>query len=45
MLGDNPKKSVDSRFFGEIPESSIVGRISRVLFSVKDKKRILKRIE
>ena len=45
MMGDNRNNSVDSRFFGEIPESSIVGRISRVLFSVKDKKRILKRIE
>ena len=45
MMGDNRNNSVDSRFFGEIPESSIVGRISRVLFSVKNKKRILKRIE
>ena len=45
MMGDNRNNLVDSRFFGEIPESSIVGRISRVLFSVKDKKRILKRIE
>ncbi len=45
MMGDNSSNSVDSRFFGEIPESLIVGRISRVLFSVKDKKRILKRIE
>lgn len=45
MMGDNRSNSVDSRFFGEIPESLIVGRISRVLFSIKDKKRILKRIE
>ena len=45
MMGDNSSNSVDSRFFGEIPEGLIVGRISRVLFSVKDKKRILKRIE
>lgn len=45
MMGDNRNNSVDSRFFGEILESSIVGRIGWVLFSIKDKKRILKRIE
>jgi len=43
VMGDNRNNSVDSRFFGEIPESLFVGRISWVLFSVKDKKRILKR--
>ena len=34
MLGDNSSESYDSRSFGYIPESSVVGKVDRVLFSI-----------
>ena len=54
MLGDNRENSADSRVFGYVPESAIVGRMSRVLISVNTKRsfismvrwdRFLKRIQ
>lgn len=33
MLGDNRKFSIDSRFWGFIPESNIIGKIQCVLYS------------
>lgn len=33
MLGDNRKYSIDSRFWGFIPESNIIGKVQYVLFS------------
>lgn len=45
VMGDNRSNSVDSRSFGEIPESLIVGRIGRVLFSARNRERIFKKIE
>lgn len=33
MLGDNRKFSIDSRFWGFIPESQIIGKVKWVLFS------------
>ncbi|AMC11877.1 hypothetical protein Lupro_11640 [Lutibacter profundi] len=33
MLGDNRKYSIDSRFWGFIPESNIIGKVQCVLFS------------
>ncbi|MCP9611811.1 signal peptidase I [Coprobacter tertius] len=34
VLGDNRSNSLDSREYGYIPESSIVGRMSRTFFSI-----------
>lgn len=34
VLGDNSSESYDSRSFGYIPESSVVGKVDRVLFSI-----------
>lgn len=45
VMGDNRDNSLDSRSFGEIPESLVVGRIKWVLFSKKDSGRIFKSIE
>jgi signal peptidase I len=33
MLGDNRKYSINSRFWGFIPESNIIGKVQCVLFS------------
>lgn len=33
MLGDNRKYSIDSRFWGFIPESNIIGKVQCVLYS------------
>lgn len=33
MLGDNRKYSIDSRFWGFVPESNIIGKVQCVLFS------------
>ena len=34
VLGDNIQNSLDSRTFGYIPESSIVGKMSMILYSI-----------
>ena len=44
VVGDNNDNSVDSRSFGEIPETAIVGKVNRVLFSTKERCRILKKV-
>jgi signal peptidase I len=36
MMGDNRKETVDSRFWGFLPETNIVGKAEFVLFSNKD---------
>lgn len=36
VSGDNKKNSQDSRTFGYIPESSIVGKMSKVLYSINN---------
>ena len=41
MRGDNPNNSADSRVFGYIPFSSVVGRMNFVLFSFNTKKRFI----
>ena len=41
MLGDNRKNSIDSRKFGYIPYSAVVGRMSIVLFSMNTNKRFI----
>ncbi|WP_166461177.1 signal peptidase I [Flavicella sediminum] len=38
MMGDNRSHSQDSRNWGVVPESSISGKVSRILFSVTDTK-------
>jgi signal peptidase I len=49
LLGDNRNFSEDSRHFGFLPESRIIGRTDRVLFSLYNNKftweRLLMRIE
>lgn len=42
VLGDNASISRDSRFFGYISEKNIIGRVKRVLFSVREPYRVLK---
>lgn len=42
VLGDNAFISRDSRFFGYISEKNIIGRMKRVLFSVREPYRIFK---
>jgi signal peptidase I len=44
MLGDNRNNSADSRVFGYIPYSSIVGRMSHILFSINTNKRLISMI-
>ena len=41
MLGDNRKNSIDSRSFGYIPYSAVVGRMNLVLFSINTDKRFI----
>ena len=38
MLGDNRTVSFDSRYWGFLPEEKIIGKVSHILFYVKDKK-------
>jgi signal peptidase I len=44
MLGDNRKNSYDSRQFGYIPCSSVVGRMNFVFFSINTDNRFVARI-
>ena len=37
VLGDNIQNSLDSRTFGYVPESSIVGKMSMILYSIDNK--------
>tara|TARA_Y100000589_G_scaffold332344_1_gene392112 strand:+ start:84438 stop:85469 length:1032 start_codon:yes stop_codon:yes gene_type:complete len=39
VMGDNRHHSVDSRFWGFVPESHIIGRVKTVLYSPKSSKR------
>jgi signal peptidase I len=34
MMGDNRDESFDSRYFGAVPRSAIVGRATTVVFSL-----------
>jgi len=45
MLGDNRHNSNDSRQFGPVPKSAIVGRATRIIYSKSGEPRVLKRIE
>lgn len=45
MLGDNRNNSNDSRQFGPVPESAIMGRATRIIYSKFGESRVLKRIE
>lgn len=45
MLGDNRHNSNDSRQFGPVPKSAILGRATRVIYSKSKEPRVLKRIE
>lgn len=42
VMGDNRTNSIDSRFYGEIPDYLIVGKVRLVLFSTKSWKRFFK---
>ena len=39
LLGDNREASMDSRFYGPIPQSEVLGIAIAVLGNIKDKKR------
>lgn len=49
MMGDNRHNSIDSRYWGFIPEQNIVGKAVVVLYSINNDKfcwkRLLKRVE
>ena len=32
VIGDNEAESIDSRFFGDVPYSNMIGRVRRVAF-------------
>ena len=45
VMGDNRDCSRDSRYFGTVPRSSIVGRVSRVALSFDRKRYYMPRFE
>lgn len=45
VMGDNQENSVDSRFWGEIPDDAVIGKIDWILFSVRKGKRVFKHVE
>lgn len=45
MLGDNRDRSADSRFFGLVPRSALIGRAERVLVSVAYQEDWLPRLD
>lgn len=45
MMGDNIGNSHDSRVYGYVPESAVIGKVKRVLFSTANRKRFFKRIK
>jgi signal peptidase I len=40
VLGDNPQRSLDSRFFGTVPLSSVTGKITVIVWPVRRMQRI-----
>jgi len=38
VLGDNRNNAADSRYYGFIPESYVIGKAVRILFSANEKK-------
>ena len=38
MMGDNRDRSLDSRYFGFVPEDHIVGTPERILFSIDEER-------
>ena len=44
MLGDNRDQSLDSRIFGYVPYSAVVGRMNVVLFSINPDYKFIQRI-
>lgn len=45
VLGDNASISRDSRYFGYVSEKNVIGRVKRVLFSIKKPSRVFKRLK
>lgn len=37
FVGDNRYNSIDSRFWGFIPESAVIGKVSKIIYSKKEK--------
>jgi len=44
MLGDNFYNSFDSRYWGFVPEDSIIGKVALVIFSVDPNEFGLKKV-
>jgi len=44
MMGDNRYHSIDSRYWGFIPESAIIGRVSTIIYSTNKDSKFKRRI-